>query len=232
MTLRWKRVVVKLSGEMLAGPDGPLDSRGLRFYAQEIGAARRAGAELALVIGGGNVARGAALSSVPLVAGHTIGMLGTLINGIALREALLEAGIPALLMSALPLPGTAAAVDPWGARAALERGEVVLFAGGTGNPFVTTDTAAVIRALAVGAEAVLKGSKVDGIYETDPAVDGTARPLRELSHRDYLARGLKVLDGAAVAIAGEHRLPIVVFRAGAGGELLAALRGQSGSVIA
>lgn len=232
MSLRWRRGLVKLSGELLAGPDGPLDSGGLRFCAREIAAAREAGAELAIVIGGGNVARGSALSSVPPLAGHTIGMLGTLINGVALREALGQAGVPSLLMSALPLPGVAEAVDPWRARAALEAGQAVLFAAGTGNPFVTTDTAAVIRALAVGAEAVLKGSKVDGVYETDPAVDATARPLRELSHREYLARGLRVLDGAAVAIAGEHRLPIVVFRAAAEGALLGALRGETGSVIA
>ena len=231
MNLRWKRVVVKLSGELLAGPEGPLDRGGLRLYAREIASARGAGAQVAIVIGGGNVARGSALSSVPPLAGHTIGMLGTLINGIALREALREEGIPALLLSALPLPGVAETVDPWRARSALEAGEVVLFAAGTGNPFVTTDTAAVIRALAVGAEAVLKGSKVDGVYANDPALDPTARPLRELSHRDYLARGLKALDAAAVAIAGEHGLPIVVFRA-AQGALLSALRGEIGSVIA
>jgi len=231
LKLRYRRALVKLSGELLAGPGGPLDAGGLSFCAREIRAARDAGAQLAVVIGGGNVARGSALTHVPPTAGHTIGMLGTLLNGVALREALREEGIPSLLMSALPCPGVAEAVDPWRGQAALHAGEVVLFAAGTGNPFVTTDTAAVIRALAVGAEAVLKGSKVDGIYESDPAKDPGARPIPKLTHREYLARGLKVMDGAAVAIAGDHGLPIVVFRANRESSLLSALRGEIGSVI-
>ncbi len=232
MRLRWRRVLVKLSGELLAGPEGPLDRGGLRFCAREIQAARKAGVEIALVIGGGNVARGSALPHIPSVAGHTIGMLGTVLNGVALREALSEEGVPSLLMSALPCPGVAEAVDPWQARAALEAGQVVLFAAGTGNPFVTTDTAAVIRALAVGAQAVLKGSKVEGIYEADPQKDPRARSIPRLTHRAYLARGLQVMDGAAVAIAGEHGLPIVIYRADREGALLAALQGEAGSLIA
>ncbi len=232
MKLRFRRVVVKLSGELLAGAGGPLDEGGLRFCAQEICAACGAGARIGVVVGGGNLARGLALSHLPSTAGHAIGMLGTVMNGIALREALDEQGISSLLMSALPLPGTAGAVDPWQARAALEAGQVVLFAGGTGSPFVTTDTAAVIRALTVEADAVLKGSKVDGVYEADPVQEPTAQPIPRLTHREYLARGLRVMDGAAVAIAGEHGLPIVVFRAAKEGALLAALQGETGSLIA
>lgn len=232
MKLRWQRALVKLSGELIGGRGGPLDAGGLRFCAREVGAARNAGAEIALVTGGGNVARGSALPHLPPTAGHTIGMLGTLINGLALREALTEEGIPSLVMSALPCPGVAEAVDPWRARAALEDGQVVLFVAGTGNPFVTTDTAAVIRALAVGAEAVLKGSKVDGIYATDPETDPAAQPLLRLAHREYLTRGLRVMDGAAVAIAADHGLPIVVYRADREGALVAALRGEIGSLIA
>lgn len=222
---------MKLSGELLAGEGGPLDAGALSFYAQEVGAAREAGAEIALVIGGGNVARGSALAHIPLTAGHTIGMLGTLINGIALREAFQAQGLPCLLQSALPCPGVAEPVDPWEAKSALAAGHVVLFAAGTGNPFVTTDSAAVIRALSVGAEVLLKGSKVDGVYETDPEKTPSARPIPRLSHREYLTRGLKVMDEAAVAIAGEHALPIVVFRADREGALLAALRGEQGSLI-
>ncbi|MCR4392542.1 MAG: UMP kinase [Candidatus Acetothermia bacterium] len=232
MKARWRRALLKLSGELLAGPGGPLDAGGLSFYAREIAAAREAGVELAVVMGGGNVARGSALTHIPATAGHAIGMLGTLINGVALREALQAENVPCVLMSALPCPGMADPVDPWRAGAALGAGEVVLLACGTGNPFVTTDTAAVIRALSLGAEAVLKGSKVDGLYESDPMRDPSARPVSSLSHREYLARGLKAMDAAAVAIAGEHGLPIVVFRADRERALLAALRGETGSVIA
>lgn len=232
MKLRYRRVIAKLSGELLAGPGGPLDAGGLRFVAREVMSARDAGAEVGLVMGGGNLARGSALTHIPPVSGHTVGMLGTVMNGVALRGTLEEEGVPSLLLSALPCPGVAEAVDPWRAREALGAGEVVLFAAGTGNPFVTTDTAAVIRALAVGAQAVLKGTKVDGVYEADPEKDPTARPIPRLPHREYLARGLRVMDGAAVAIAGEHGLPIVVFAAAREGALLAALRGETGSVIA
>lgn len=227
----YQRVLFKLSGELLGGSGGPLEAGAFSFYAQEIRGAREAGVELGVVMGGGNVARGSALPHLPELVGHTIGMLATLINGLWLREALRTEGVPCLLQSALPCPGVAEAVDHWRAQESLGVGQVVLFAGGTGNPFVTTDTAAVIRALGVGAQAVLKGSKVEGVYETDPARDPTARPISHLPHAAYLAQGLGALDAAAVAIAGEHGLPIVVFRADRPGALLAALRGEIGSVI-
>ncbi len=231
MTLRFRRVAVKLSGEILAGGEGPLGERGLQLYAEELRAAREAGAEVAVVVGGGNIARGAALAHLSPVAGHTIGMLATVLNALALREALAQRGVPSLVQSALPIPGVADPVDPWVARAALDQGEVVLFAAGTGNPFVTTDTAAVVRALSVGAQAVLKGSKVDGVYDADPVQSPRAQLLPRLTPRDYLARGLRVLDPAAVALAGEHGLPIVVFAATRKGALLAALGGKIGSTI-
>lgn len=229
--LCWSRAVLKLSGELLGREEGPLDHGALSFFAQEIKATRAAGVELAVVTGGGNIARGSALPHIPRTAGHAIGMLATLINGVALREALSEAGVPNLLLSALPCPGVAEAVDPWRAREALEEGRVVLLAAGTGNPFVTTDTAAVIRALALGAEVVLKGSKVPGVYTADPTSDPEAELIPQLSHGEYLSRGLKALDPAAVQIACEHGLPIVVFRADRPGALLSALRGELGSRI-
>ena len=231
MSLRWKRALLKISGEVLGGKEGPLDSGAFSFYAAEIGRAREAGAELAVVVGGGNVARGAALTFLPPTAGHTVGMLGTLLNGLVLRELLLARGVPALLMSALPVPGVAEAVDPWRAKEALSRGAVVIFAAGTGDPFVTTDTAAVIRALSVEAEVVLKGSKVPGLFEDDPKKNPNAKLLPRLSHGEYLARGLRVMDGAAVAIAQEHGLPLVVFQADREGAVLEALQGKRGSLI-
>ncbi len=226
-----KRAVLKLSGEVLGGTEGPLDAGALSFYASEIADAMREGWALGIVMGGGNVARGTALPHVPRVAGHTIGMLATLINGVALREVLLEAGVAAELQSAIPCAGVAEPIDPWAGRAALDAGKALLLAGGTGSPFVTTDTAAVIRALALEAQLVVKGSKVDGVYEADPHVEPSARVLPELSYEVYLQRGLGVMDMAAVAIAADHALPLVVYRADRPGGLLAALRGQAGSRI-
>ncbi len=229
--LRWRRAVLKLSGELLGGEGGPLGEGGFSFYAREIAAARGAGAELAVVVGGGNIARGEGLAFLPGRTGHAIGMLATLINGLALREALLAARVECVLMSAVPWPGVADPVDPWRAHRALSAGKVVLLSAGTGSPFVTTDTAAVIRALALGAEVVLKGSKVPGVFSSDPVLDPAAERLERLSHADYLKRGLEVLDQAAVAIAAEHGLPIYVFRADEKGALLSALRGEGGSLI-
>lgn len=227
MKLLFRRAVLKLSGELLGAPS---DLTKFMFYAQEIRQAREAGAELGVVMGGGNIARGERLPEI-ITTGHIIGMLATLINGLVLREALLAQGVPTMLLSAMPCPGVADPVDPWQAKEALSSGQVVLFSGGTGDPFVTTDTAAVIRALSVSAQAVLKGSKVDGIYNTDPASDPSARPISRLTHAEYLARGLRVMDLAAVAIAEESGLPIIVFRADLEGALLSALRGQTGSRI-
>jgi len=231
MKLRWKRALLKLSGEVLGGKEGPLDRGAFSFYAGEIGRAREAGAELGVVVGGGNVARGAALTFLSATAGHTVGMLGTLLNGVALREFLLREGIPALLMSALPVEGVAEPVDPWRAKEALASAAVVIFAAGTGNPYVTTDTAAVIRALSVDAQVVLKASKVPGLFDEDPEKNPNARLIPRLSHGEYLARGLRAMDGAAVAIAGENHLPIVIFQADREGAVLEALLGKRGSLI-
>lgn len=231
MSLRWRRALLKLSGEVLGGKEGPLDKGAFSFYAEEIARAREAGAELSVVVGGGNVARGAALTFLPLTAGHIVGMLGTILNGVVLREFLLQREVPALLMSALPVAGVAEPVDPWRAKEALSAGAVVVFAAGTGDPYVTTDTAAVIRALSVGAEVVLKASKVSGLFDADPHKYPEARPIARLSHREYLARGLKVMDQAAVAIAEENNLPIVIFQADREGSVLEALLGKKGSLI-
>ncbi|NOX44726.1 MAG: UMP kinase [Caldiserica bacterium] len=222
------RVLLKLSGELLAGRRPPIDWEAFSFYAGEIAAAARE-AEIAVVVGGGNILRGA---HTPIPAtGHVMGMLATVINALALRDALRDRGQEVLLCSSFPIPGVADAVDQWRAGEALSRGAVVVLAGGTGLPFVTTDTAAVLRALALGAELVLKGSKVDGVYTGDPGKDPDAVLIPQISHADYLARGLRVLDPAAVQIAAEHGLPIVVFRADREGALVAALEGRTGSRI-
>lgn len=222
------RVLLKLSGELLAGKKPPIDWGAFSFYAREIAAAADR-AEVAVVVGGGNILRGAQTPRPST--GHVLGMLATVINALALRDALEDLGKKAAVFSALPVSGVADAVDTWRVREALEGRAVVLLAGGTGLPFVTTDTAAVLRALAIGAELVLKGSKVEGVYTADPTTDPAAELIPRLSHAEYLSRGLKVLDPAAVQIAAEHKLPIVVFRADREGALLAALRGEIGSRI-
>ncbi len=225
------RAVLKLSGEVLRSDSGPLDEGALVFFAQEIAAARNAQVQLAVVPGGGNIARGVALPHLPAHAGHTIGILSTVINAVALREALSEQDVPTLVQSALPCAGVADPVDVWVGRKALAEGHVLILAGGTGSPFVTTDTAAVIRALALDAELVVKGSKVDGVYDSDPRTNDHAVPIPRLTHAEYLSRGLKVMDAAAVAIAQGHGLSLRVFRVTEAGALLAALRGQRGSLI-
>ncbi len=226
-----RRAVLKLSGEVLGTDGGPLDEGALLFFAGEIAAARYQGLELAVVPGGGNVARGSALPHLPAYAGHSIGMLSTLINAVALREALAAQGVPCSVQSAVPCAGIAGPVDVWSGRRALDEGQVLILAGGTGSPFVTTDTAAVIRALALGAGIVAKGSKVDGIYDSDPNTNAGAVRLERVSHRDYLSRGLKVMDAAAVSIAFEHRLPLVVFKADQAGAFVDAINGKAGSRI-
>lgn len=231
MKPRWRRALLKISGEVLGGKDGPLDEGAFSFHAGEIARAREEGVELSVVVGGGNVARGAALAFLPLTAGHTVGMLGTVLNGLVLREFLLLRDVPALLMSALPVLGVAEPVDPWRAKEVLSTGSVVIFAGGTGDPYVTTDTAAVIRALSVEAQIVLKASKVPGLFDDDPERNPAAKLLPRLSPGEYLLRGLRALDQAAVAIAQDHKLPIVVFQADKEGALWEALLGQRGSLI-
>lgn len=228
MKHRRVRVLLKLSGELLSGKRPPIDWEAISFYAREIAqAAERA--EIAVVVGGGNILRGAKTPNP--ATGHLMGMLATVINALALRDALGEAGKGAVVFSALPIPGIAVPVDQWEARKALGEGKVVILAGGTGLPYVTTDTAAVLRALALGAELVLKGSKVEGVYTTDPEEDPNAELIPRLSHAEYLSRGLKVLDPAAVQIAAEHGLPIVVFRADEERAIEKALKGEIGSRI-
>ncbi len=212
----------------MGGKRPPIDWEAFSFYAREIARAAEE-AEIAVVVGGGNILRGAKTPNP--ATGHLMGMLATLINALALRDALEKEGKEALVLSALPVPGVAEPVDQWAAREALREGNVVVLAGGTGLPYVTTDTAAVLRALALGAELVLKGSKVEGVYTADPREDPNAELIPRLSHAEYLARGLRVLDPAAVQIAAEHGLPIVVFRADEEGALLSALRGELGSRI-
>ncbi len=234
--LRYRRVVLKLSGEALMGkrPCG-YDPDVVRQFAEEIKAAHEAGAELAIVVGGGNIFRGEqakALGLQDVAQGHYMGMLATVINALALQGVLENMGVPVRVMSAIRIEQVC---EPYIRRRAirhLQRGYVVILAGGTGNPFFSTDTAAVLRAIEIGAEAVLKGTRVDGIYTADPEKDKNAQKLDHLTYDEAYERNLKVMDMTAFTLCKENGIPIIVFDMFQRGNLLRVLRGEPvGSLV-
>lgn len=220
-----KRLLLKISGEALAESEAGwgLSQAALERLAGLIASAAKR-AELALVIGGGNIVRGAK-AGWDRVAADEMGMLATVINGLALQSELEEHGVKTVLQSAIATPFTEP-LDRRRALAALERGELVIFAGGTGNPFVTTDTAAAIRAGELKVEVLLKGTKVDGVYTGDPQRDKAARKLDRLSYQEVLSRDLGVMDLAAIELCRRNKIPILVFNLFKEGELERAIRGE------
>lgn len=229
---RWKRIVFKPSGEALAGPSGAgLDGATLAHTALEILDVREnLGVDVAVVVGGGNFWRGrtGAMTGMDATQSDHIGMLGTVMNALALQDALERAGQPTRVQSAIEMPRIA---EPYIRRRAmrhLEKGRVVIFAAGTGNPFFTTDTAAALRAAEIDADALLKGthSGVDGVYSADPRTDGSATKYDEISYMDVMNKDLKVMDSTAIAFCRDNRLPIVVFDMSAHGALRAILEGK------
>ena len=228
----YKRVLLKLSGEALQNPStgAGLDPQRINEVAQEIADAHALGAELAIVVGGGNIFRGAPgrEAGIDRATGDYMGMLATLINSLALQSALERCGTPARVMSAVPL--SEAVAEPMQRRRALrhlEQGRIVIFGGGTGNPYFTTDSAAALRASEIGADAVLKGTKVDGVYAADPVKTPRARRYRTLSYAEAIARQLRVMDTAAFALCQESNIPIVVFDFFRRGALARVLRGET-----
>lgn len=206
-----------------------IDHNILSQYAKEIKAALETGVELAIVIGGGNIFRGVAGASngMDRVQGDHMGMLATVINGLALQSALENAGVPTRLQSAIKINEVA---EPFIRRRAirhLEKGRVVIFGGGTGNPYFTTDSAAVLRAIEIEADVILKGTRVDGIYNTDPEKDKTAIKFDTISFEDVLKKGLKVMDTTAFTLSQENDLPIIVFDMNKNGNLLKIISGQA-----
>lgn len=206
-----------------------IDHNILSQYAIEIKAALETGVELAIVIGGGNIFRGVAGASngMDRVQGDHMGMLATVINGLALQSALENAGVPTRLQSAIKINEVA---EPFIRRRAirhLEKGRVVIFGGGTGNPYFTTDSAAVLRAIEIEADVILKGTRVDGIYNTDPEKDKTAIKFDTISFEDVLKKGLKVMDTTAFTLSQENDLPIIVFDMNKNGNLLKIISGQA-----
>jgi uridylate kinase len=212
--VRYRRVLLKLSGEALLGerPYG-VDPAVCAFIAKQIGEVHATGVEVGVVVGGGNIFRGLAASArgMDRATGDYIGMLATVMNGLALQDAIERAGMPVRVMSAIAMNEIA---EPYIRRRAvrhLEKGRVTIFVAGTGNPYFTTDTAAALRAVEIGAEVLLKATKVDGVYDADPMKDPTARRYDRLTYQDVLRDQLKVLDAAAVSLCQENDLPILVF---------------------
>jgi uridylate kinase len=212
--MAYSRILLKLSGEILAGKEGfGIDSDIVREISLQIKDIAELGIEIAVVIGGGNIYRGgkAEKQGVERVTGDYMGMIATLINALALQEALEKMHVPTRVQSALEMRGVA---EPYAQRTALEHLEedrVVIFACGTGNPFFTTDTAAALRALEVGAQVIFKATRVDGVYDKDPEVYEDALFFKEITYSDVLDKGLKVMDATAITICRENNLPIIVF---------------------
>lgn len=211
---QFRRILVKLSGEALTAPDGYwLDTQILSSLAQDLANATRAGFEIAVVIGGGNIIRGARMSAAGWIdrpTADSMGMLGTVMNSLAVETALNAAGVPARTMSAVSMPTICETYARQPALHHLDKGQVIVLAGGTGNPFFTTDTAAVLRAAELKCDAVLKATQVDGVYSADPKKDPSAIRYDRLTHDEAIAKDLKVMDTAAFALARESKLSIIV----------------------
>ena len=231
MSLRYRRALLKLSGEALMGDAGSgVSAAVLRYLVAELKSARSAGAQLALVCGGGNIVRGESFAAgvgIDRVTADYMGMLATVINGMALQSALQENGVEARLQTALNLEQVAAPYIREKAIRHLEAGRVVIFAGGTGNPYFTTDTAASLRAAEVGAEALLKATKVDGVYSGDPASDPSAEKYDRLTFDEAIHRKLRVMDATAMTLCRDRGMPVHVFNMARGGALCKILRGEN-----
>ncbi|WP_373057707.1 UMP kinase [Zunongwangia sp. H14] len=227
--MHYKRILLKLSGEALMGErQYGIDPIRLAEYAEEIKSVTDLGIEVAIVIGGGNIFRGVAGASKGMdrVQGDHMGMLATVINGLALQSALEDGGIQTRLQSAIKINEVA---EPFIRRKAirhLEKGRVVIFGGGTGNPYFTTDSAAVLRAIEIHADVILKGTRVDGIYTADPEKDKKATKFDYITFEDVIKKGLKVMDTTAFTLSQENELPIIVFDMNTPGNLLRVVTGE------
>lgn len=233
--MQYKRILLKLSGEALMGERNyGIDPKRLSEYAKEIKEVVEKGIEVAIVIGGGNIFRGIAGASngMDRVQGDHMGMLATCINGLALQSALEDAGLHTRLQTAIEIKEIA---EPYIKRRAirhLEKGRVVIFGGGTGNPYFTTDTAAVLRAVEINADAILKGTRVDGVYTADPEKDENAKKFDNITFKDVIEKGLKVMDMTAFTLSEENKLPIIIFDMNTKGNLLKLVSGEKiGTVV-
>ncbi|MSO66784.1 MAG: UMP kinase [Pseudolabrys sp.] len=230
----YRRVIVKLSGEALTGASGfGIDQATVERLAGDLVATAKLGVELGVVVGGGNIFRGVEVSArgVPRPVGDTMGMLATVMNCLMLEAAIERAGREARTLSALAMPSVCETYNRKRALKNLDKGRIVLLAAGTSNPFFTTDTAAVLRAAELDCQAVLKATNVDGVYSADPKKDPKAKRYERLSHQEAIEKDLRVLDGAAFALARENNMPIIVFSIADKGAVEAVLRGKGRATI-
>lgn len=212
--MKYKRVLLKLSGELLLGAQKVgIDSQACQNVAKAIKEFYDAGIETAIVIGGGNIFRGAQIEglNMPRTPADHMGMLATIMNGVALQQALESINCPTKVLSALECPKVVDTYTWRGAKNALEKGNVLVFVGGTGNPYFTTDSAAALRASEIKAEVLLKATKVDGVFDKDPLKYPEAKKFAEISYDDYLSKNLKVMDAASIALCRTNKIPILVF---------------------
>lgn len=234
-TPKYKRVLLKLSGEAMAGGEGVgIDPKRAEVIAREIKDVQSLGVEVAVVIGGGNIFRGmvAEAAGMERVSADYMGMLATVINALALQDALESMGVVTRVQTAIEMRELA---EPFIRRRAirhLEKGRVVIFAGGTGSPYFTTDTAASLRAMEIGAEVIMKATKVDGVYSADPLVDPSAERFDEITYIDCLQKGLKVMDATALSLCMDNGVPIIVFNLWVPGNVGRAVKGEPvGTVV-
>ena len=232
---KYKRILLKLSGEALLGQrDYGIDPAVVARISAEIGQVRRLGVGVGLVIGGGNIFRGIGSSEAGLrrVTGDHLGMLATVMNGLAFRDALLGEGVPARVLSALEMPRVCEPFTQRAAEQSLDAGEVVILAGGTGNPYFTTDTAAALRAIELGCDILCKATKVDGVYDADPVKHPGAKRFEEISYTEVLERRLGVMDLTAISLCMGNGMPVAVFNLLREGNILALVRGEPlGSLV-
>lgn len=230
----YKKVLLKLSGEVLAGKLGAgIDQAVVERLADEVAEGAALGVRIGIVAGGGNFVRGATAAEhgIDRVAGDQMGMLGTVMNAIAFREALSRRGVANRILSAVPVPTVCDTFTQRAADEAFSAGEVLIFAGGTGNPFFTTDTGAALRAAEMGCDALFKGTQVDGVYSADPKRDPTAKRFDRLTHTEVLEKKLEVMDAAAVSLARANKIPVIVFSILQVGAIVAILTGRGQATV-
>ncbi|HVY20146.1 MAG TPA: UMP kinase [Bauldia sp.] len=230
----YRRVIVKISGEALAGSRGfGIDDKAIDAIVADLVACHKAGVQLGVVVGGGNLLRGSQLDAMKFSrpVSDSMGMMATVMNALVLEEAIGRAGVSARSMSALAMPQVCETYERRRALRHFDENRIVLFGGGTGNPFFTTDTTAVLRAAEVGADAVLKATNVDGVYDADPKKSPGAKRYDKISHKEAIDKDLQVMDATAFALARENRMPIIVFSIHEKGAIEAVLRGQGRATI-
>jgi uridylate kinase len=230
----YRRVIIKLSGEALAGDRGfGIDDKAVDVMVRDLIACHKLGIQLGVVVGGGNLLRGSQMDAMKFSrpVADSMGMMATVMNALVLEEAITRAGVEARSMSALAMPQVCETYERRRALRHFDDGRIIVFGGGTGNPFFTTDTTAVLRAGEVSAEAVFKATNVDGVYDADPKKNPNAKRYDRLSHKDAIDKDLQVMDATAFALARENRMPIIVFSVREQGAIEAVLRGKGRATI-